>query len=458
MKVTRMYPRLAARAGKSRAVSVGGGLLLTEAVRISGLGAGLSAGLGRWRKPLAQHDPAKILMDVAIAIAAGGECLADAGVVRAEPGMYGRVASDPTISRLFALLGAQPGRVEGIVHTALDQARARVWGLAGSHAPHEGISRQAPLVVDFDATLVTAHSDKDQAAPTFKHGFGFHPLCAFADHGPDGAGEPVAMMLRAGNAGSNTVAYHISVTRSALNALPVPASKKVLVRTDGAGGTKDYTAWLAKKGVQYSVGFTLPFNTPELFHQIPEQAWTPALDADAGIREHADVAEFTGLLDLKDWPAGMRVIVRREHPHPGAQLRFDDVDGWRLTAFATNARVGQHQQLELLHRRRARCEDRIRCAKDTGLARFPLHGFGQNRIWLLAVQIACCLTAWAQMLAFPDTSPRRWEPKRLRLRLIGCPAELIHTARQTIIRYNQRYPWAALLAAALARLKLLPAN
>jgi len=457
VKSTVMYPAPVGRVGKSRSVSLAGGLLLAETVRVSGLGRGLSQALAGWRKPLAVHDPAKILCDVALALAAGGDCLADMGLLRAEPGVYGPVASDPTVSRLFTLLGKAPARVERAVHTALGEARRRVWAAAGTSGPHVGASVRDPLVVDLDATLITAHSDKQDAAPTFKKGFGFHPLLAFADHGPAGTGEPLAMMLRPGNAGSNTVADHIAVTRAALNGLPVPASRKVLVRADGAGGTKDYLKWLSGQRVQYSVGYTLPMDMPLLYHQVPERAWTPALDADGELREGADVAEFTGLLDLSGWPENMRVIVRRERPHPGAQLRFDDVDGYRLTAFATNARVGQHQQLELLHRRRARCEDRIRNAKDTGLNKLPLFTTGQNRIWLLVVQIACALIAWAQMLAFqPADTARRWEPKRLRLRLITCPAELVHTARQAIIRYNQRHPWAATLAAALARLRALP--
>ncbi len=111
----------------------------------------------------------------------------------------------------------------------------------------------------------------------------------------------------------------------------------------------------------------------------------------------------------------MRVIVRKERPHPGAQLRFTDRDGLRLTAFVTNPRRGQLPDLELRHRRRARCEDRIRAVKVTGLQNLPLHGFDQNRIWLALVQLACELTAWMQMLAFTEVPARRWEPKRLRL-------------------------------------------
>jgi hypothetical protein len=331
-----------------------------------------------------------------------------------------------------------------------------VWALAGQDSPAAGIDRRDPLVVDLDATLVAVHSGKEKASAMWKKGFGFHPLCAFVDHGKCGSGEPLAIALRTGRAGSNTADDHIEVTRQALAQLPVRASKKVLVRTDTGGGTHKYTAWLAKRGVQYSVGFELPMDTPQLYRLVPTGAWTPALDSQDEPREGADVSEWTGLLDLSSWPAGMRVIVRRERPHPGAQLRFDDVDGYRLTAFATNTKVGQHSQLELRHRLRARCEDRIRCAKDTGLGAFPLQGFGQNRIWCLVVQLACEIIAWAQMLAFKDRPERRWEPKRLRLRLITCPGELVRSGRQKILRFNQTHPWAQLLAQALARLRALP--
>jgi len=126
-------------------------------------------------------------------------------------------------------LGETPDLVEKAVGAAMAVARAKVWGLAGAQAPHANMSIRNPLVIDLDATLITAHSDKDQAAPTFKHGYGFHPLCGFADYGTPGLGEPVAMTLRPGNAGSNTVKDHIQVTNDALNALPVSVSKKILI-------------------------------------------------------------------------------------------------------------------------------------------------------------------------------------------------------------------------------------
>ena len=153
----------------------------------------------------------------------------------------------------------------------------------------------------------------------------------------------------------------------------------------------------------------------------------------------------------------MRVIVRRERPHPGAQLRFDDVDGYRLTAFATNTRAGKLQDLELRHRRRARCEDRIRIAKDTGLNNLPLHGFDQNRIWLQIVALASELQAWTGMLALAGHEARRWEPKRLRYRLFTIPATIAHRARRMILHLSDRCPWAGLILDAINRLRQLPA-
>ena len=191
--------------------------------------------------------------------------------------------------------------------------------------------------------------------------------------------------------------------------------------------------------------------------KIPEQVWTPAYDADGKIRDGAHVAEVTDLLDLQrqGWPVGMRVIVRRERPHPGAQLRITDANGWRITAFATNTRPGglgtQLPDLELRHRRRARAEDRIRSAKDTGLTNLPLHDFAQNQIWCAIVALACELLAWLQLLALPGSDARRWEHKRLRLRLLSIPARLVRRARRTHLRLAST-PWSALARTAWNRL------
>lgn len=215
-----VYPQPHHDTNGTRVVGQAGGMLLTRTALVSGLVAGLSRALSPWRKPLAVHDPGKIVCDLAISLALGGDCLADAAVLRAEPAVYGRVASDPTISRLIATLAADAPNVLKAIDTARAEARAQVWRLAGEHAPHHGVDVRHPLVVDVDATLVTAHSDKEQAKPTFKKGYGFHPLCVFVDHGPTGTGEPLALLLRPGNAGSNTAKDHITVLRDAFKQLP----------------------------------------------------------------------------------------------------------------------------------------------------------------------------------------------------------------------------------------------
>jgi len=288
-------------------------------------------------------------------------------------------------------------------------------------------------------------------------------LCAFVDHGPDGTGEPLAMLLRPGNAGSNTAADHEAVIKQALAAVPgiSPSrpGKKVLIRTDGAGGTRELLWFCHRRGVSYSIGWTLPAVMPELYRLIPKGGWTAAYNADGRVREGADVADITDLLTahgkLKGYPPGLRVIVRRERPHPGAQLRFTDVDGYRLTAFVTNTTRGQLADLELRHRRRARCEDRIRIAKDTGLANLPLQGFDQNRVWLLIVQLANDLLAWMGLLALDSHDARRWEPKTLRHRLFTIAAILTRGARQQFLRIKDTAPWATLFTTAWDRLAAL---
>jgi hypothetical protein len=470
-KPTGFYPRIRVDGAGRGVVSQAGAALLTSAIRASGLDRALSAGLARWRRPMAVHDPAKVLLDLAVALGLGGDCLADIAVLRAEPGVFGRVASDPTVSRTIDALAADAPAALKAIHSARAAARQRAWELAGELGPAAGITAASPLVIDLDATLVTAHSDKELARPTFKRGYGHHPLWAFADHGDTGTGEPLAVMLRAGNAGSNTAADHVSVIRDALRQLPFHAAstsrrigRKVLIRIDGAGATHEVVDYIVARRMSYSVGFSLPDNAPELLKLIPDSAWTPAYDSDGQVRDGAWVAELTGLLHpgRNGWPAGMRVIARKERPHPGAQLRITDVDGHRVTAFATNTRSGgpgtQLPGLELRHRRRARCEDRIRCAKDTGLANLPLHDFAQNQIWCAIVALACEITAWMQMLALHGHPARRWEPKRLRLRLLSAAGLLATSSRTTILHLGGHQPWTSLTLQALQRLKTCTAT
>jgi len=464
-------PWLSVIVGGESLMSHAGGVLLVETGRRSGLAGQLSRLLGRWRKPLAIHDPGKIVADLAIAVALGGDAAADIAVLRAQPGVFGAVASDPTVSRLISTLAEDADPALAAINTARAAARERVWGRAG--APLQ----DGRVVIDLDASLVTAHSDKQDATRTWKRTFGFHPLLGFADHGVGGAGEPVAELLRPGRAGSNTVLDHIAVFDAALAQLPAALRARdaqgrvaVLVRTDAAGATKDFAAHLAGAGVEFSVGASLGhFDIHTALAQLPKQAWTPAYQArkpraaESGVqiepRDGAWVAEATGCVDMTSWPPGTRLILRKERPHPGAQLRITDPDGLRVTGFLTNTAAGgpdrQLADLELRHRRHARVEDRIRAAKDTGMRNLPFHEFNQNRIWLAITALATELLAWCARLALPATA-KLYEPKRLRLRILAVAGRIVRTARRHILKIDPAWPWADTIVTAHARLATLP--
>ncbi|MFJ4623029.1 IS1380 family transposase [Streptomyces sp. NPDC088812] len=448
------YPRVRVEGGGRGVVSQAGSVLLVETVRKSGLDAAISAGLTPWRKPRAVHDPGKVLLDVALAVALGGDCLADIGMLRAEPDVFGPVASDPTVSRLIDALAASGEKALTAIRAARSEVRKRVWELAGEQAPDAG----GQVIVDLDGVLVVAHSDKQDAAPTWKKTYGHHPLMGFVDHGPGGTGEPVAALLRPGNAGSNTAADHITAARLALDQLPKKyrCGRRTLIRTDSAGGTHDFVAWLAQRGrwLSYSVGMVITEQVHQHVLKIPASAWTPAVETGGEIRDGAWVAELTGDV-LDGWPKGLRLIVRKERPHPGAQLRLTDADGMRLTCFATNTSGRPIAELELRHRLRARAEDRIRAARATGLRNLPLHRTAQNRVWLEIVQIALDLLAWMPMLALTGKA-RLWEPRRLRLRLFTAAGQLVTTGRRRILRLARHRPWTSHITAALDRITQLP--
>ena len=453
MQLTASHSKIMVSGDGTGIVSQAGGLLLIRTLRATGLDRGLEEALDRWRPARAVHSPGKIIADLAVAVALGGDCLADVAMLRAQPELFGPVASDPVVSRLVSRLAADAPRALKAIRATRAAARQRAWDLAGGAAPG---ATGGLVTVDIDATIVTSCSEKEQAAPTWKKTYGHHPLTVFADHGPESSGEPLAFLLRAGNAGSNTAADHIEAARLGLAQLPRRLRRRVLIRADSGGGTQDFLNWVTAPGrrLAYSVGFTITDDVQQAILALPDRVWESAYDAEAKVRPGAWVAEITGLLDLAKWPAGMRVIVRKERPHPGAQLRFTDIGGHRFTAFATGTKGGQLADLELRHRRRARCEDRIRCAKDTGLRNLPLQGFAQNQIWCEIVAMACELMAWMAMLAL-DGPARRWEPKRLRLRIFTCAGRLVRGGRRLRLRLAASWPWAREITTAITRLQAL---
>ena len=407
------------------------------------------------------HDRGRVLADVAVMLADGGEAIADIDVLRHQSGVLGPVASPPTVWR--TLDEVTPGRLKKI-----QQARARVrrhvWAQFPDAVPASrvaGTDLGDVVVLDVDATIVVTHSEKENAAATFKRTFGFHPLGVWCDN----TTESLAAKLRAGNAGSNTAADHIEVLTDAIAQVPVAHRKKLLIRSDGAGASHKLLDWLHSqdqvrgRSVEYSIGFAITETLREAIDLVPKKIWTPALDADGDVREGGDVAELTGLLDLSTWPAGMRVIVRRERPHPGAQLSlFEERDGWRYQAFVTNTTTGQLAFLEARHRAHARVEDRIRHAKDAGLGRFPSREFDINQAWLVTVMIAADLVAWTRLLALTGDAEvlAACEPKALRYRFLHVPARLTHGSRRRRLKIPETWPWAAAVVAVFANIAAVP--
>jgi hypothetical protein len=452
MKGNRRTRRVRVVAGGESLVSSAGGGLLVETAMVVGLDRALRQQLARWRASRVTHDPGKIVLDLATAIALGGDCLADLAVVRSQPDLFGLVASDPTVCRLLATLAADAPAALQALRTARAQARQQVWALK---AP---VDDDGPVIIDVDATIVQAHSEKEGATPTFKRTFGFHPLLAFVDHGTGGTGECLAGLLRPGRSTANDAADHVAVLTAALAQLPEDQRSRVLVRGDSGAGVHAFIKHLHDLRLQYSVGIYAHAPVIDALHAVPRRAWRAALNTNGEPRDGAQVAELTRYLrPARDpWPTGMRVIARRERPHPGAQLRLTDADGWRITLFATNVKGGRLADLELQHRMRARAEDRIRCLKDTGLRNLPLHDFTANEIWLELVQLAADLITWTQHLALAGPA-RTWEPKRIRLRLLNIAGRIVTTGRREWLRLPRGWPWASTLIAGHHRLAAFPA-
>jgi hypothetical protein len=416
-----------------------GTVLLAGVADKVGLTEVLSQAMGGVRQRRSRHDPGRTLRDLAVMLADGGDCLADLSALRAQPALFGGVASDATAWRALAVLDA--ARLQA-VRRARAEARGRVWQLAG--APRR-------VTLDLDATLVTAHSDKEQAAGTYKHGFGFHPLLCYEATTQEG----LAGVLRPGNAGANTASDHIEVLDFAVEQLPEEAcGPGLLVRADSGGASHAFLDHVASRGFRFSVGFDLTEPVREAILALPERAWRPALTQAGAEREGAAVAELA--LDLCRWPAGTRAICRRERPHPGAQLSFSDENGYRFQVFITNQQGRRIERLEQLHRAHAVVEDRIRCGKDTGLRNLPFRGFQPNAAWLELVLIAQDLLAWTQRLLLTGELAR-CEPKRLRYRLLHVAGRLTRHARRLRLHLPRGWAWGEQLLDAFQRLRLLPA-
>jgi hypothetical protein len=423
-------------------VSHAGAALLAEAADRLGLTDALSRALAPMRERRGRHDPGRVVRDLAVMLADGGDCLADLRAVRDQAPLFGPVASDATAFRVIDRIASDPALLDAL-RTARARARERAWDA--------GVAPKR-IVIDIDATLISAHSEKDGATGTFKRGFGFHPLLAYLDE----SREALAGVLRPGNAGANTATDHIDVVELALEQLPRRAVEQaeIVVRTDSAAATHQFTDELRATRIRFLMGYDLTERVREAILDLPQAAWRPAIRQDGEPREGASVAEITGALELAGWPDGTRVIVRRERPHPGAQLSFTDHDGHRFLATMTDL-PGDPVKLERLHRARANAEDRIRNGKQTGLEKLPFRDFDHNQAWLELSMIAQDLITWTQALTLDDELAV-CEPKTLRYRLLHTAARLAFHARRATLRLHRNWPWATVLASAFARLAALP--
>jgi hypothetical protein len=445
----------------------------TTALRLiadrSGLTAGLSGALAR-RGFEPVHDRGRVLADTAVMIADGGRVMSDLATLRDQTELFGPVASDSTLWRSLDEIGDLQLRRMARARAA---TRKHVWSLIEQRHGRIPPSRVADrdlgptVVIRMDASLTIAHSDKQLAAGTYKGTWGHHPLMAWCDN----TGESLALLLRKGNAGANTAADHIEVLDEAIAQVPARHRRNLLITVDGAGASKDLIGHITSlntahgRTVHYSIGWDLDARERTAIGRVPASAWSAVLDTDGNPRslQEAGLVELTALLrehpdgdHLANWPADIRIICRREKPHPGAQLSlFEQLDGWRYQLLATSTPAMTAQFLEARHRPHARVEDRIRCGKNTGLGHLPSASIAINRAWCVAATIAIDLLCWLRLLCL-DGPLATAEPKTLRYRLLHTAARIVRGQRKRKIRIPATWPWAHSLAACLRAALTLP--
>ena len=442
-------------------VSHAGVGMLREVADLSGLSKQVTAALADTYDGPWIHAPGDVFADLAAAVADGADCVDGVGQLLGDrEEVFGAVASTTTLWRLV------DERIDAAhlpaIRAARSHARARAWD-AGAAPDHAGW-----LHLDVDATITIDHSDnKENAAATWKKTFGFHPLLVFLDRTDIAAGEALAGLLRAGNAGSNTTADHVTVLNQALASLPAsyrpgtdnPDAPQILIRSDSAGATYGFAAACRGAGVGFSLGAVIDAAIRGAVETLNStDAWYPAIDAGGAIRDGAWVAEATALVDLDKWPPGTRLILRKERPHPGAQLRFTDTDGHRITGFLTDTPngviPGQLAGLELRHRQHARVEDRIRQTKATGLRNLPFHSFQANAAWLEIIMAATDLIAWTKLIGFTDDPDlARCEIATFRYRVLHVAARITRGARQLRLRIDATWRWAPAIATAWTQIR-----
>jgi hypothetical protein len=453
----------------------GGGVLLRKLADQCGLTAALEAALAR-AGTFPQLSRGVVVVSMAVAIALGATSMSDIAVLAQVAPVLAAAPSGSTVRRALSLADART--LEKIAQ-ARARIRAHVWeqiAQTPSGFPWLAVGGKTLagwLVIDMDATLITAYSDKDGAAPTWKKGYGFHPLAAWAAN----TRECLAMLLRPGNAGSNTFADHKEVLAAAIRQVPVRFRRKVLVRVDGAGASHELIKHLlsmssTRRILLFTCGWMITAADEDAIRQVPPDAWKPGTGQDGQAEEDKDVAEITGLMSRAgNWPGGLRWIARRVRPsrrHLRNLTDYEKKTGWKYSITCTNIPdtgiggiPGSHhpQYIDVLHREHAVVETGgVRTAKAMGLRNLPSKTWQVNRGWVIAANIAADLTAWARLLGFHDCADlREAEPDTLRYRVWHLPARLVHHARQRILKISPDWPWKDAFLTCWQRLCALPA-
>ena len=452
-----------------------GAVLLRKLADQCGLTSALGAALARAGKfPLI--DRGMTLVSMAVAIALGARSMNDIIVLAHQEPVFGAAPSDTTVRRTLEL--ADPATLDKIAR-ARAAVRAHVWSLICARPagfPWLAIAGKVLagwLVIDLDATLITAHSDKEGAAPTWKKGFGFHPLGAWAAN----TRECLAMLLRPGNAGSNTFTDHKEVLAAAIRQLPARFRRRLLIRVDGAGASHELIKHLLslsslRRTVLFTCGWMITAADEDAIGQVPEDAWKPGISQDGTAEADKDVAEITHLMSRAgNWPDGLRWIARRVKPSRRHQRNLTDYEkktGWKYSITCTNIPdggicgvPGSHhpQYIDVVHREHAIVEtDGVRTAKSMGLRNLPSKTWVVNCGWVLAANLAADLAAWCRLLGLYDCDDLKdAEPDTLRYRLLSLPARLARHARKRILKLSRTWPWKDAFLACWHRLCALPA-
>jgi Transposase DDE domain group 1 len=454
-------PRVKVSADGHGVVSHAGVGMLREVAGLTGLSTQVTAALADTYRGPWIYDPGSVFADLAAAVAGGADCIDGVGQRCGDrEHVFGPAASTTTMWRLVDQR-IDAAHLPGI-RAARASARAAAWAAGAAPAPGGW------LHLDVDATITIDHSDnKENAAATWKKTWGHHSLLVFLDRPEIAGGEALSGLLRPGNAGSNTAADHVTVLEQALESLPAayrpdpddPAGQQILVRSDSAGATHAFADACRTAGVGFSFGYAVDARVRDAVEILNRNdSWYPAIEADGDIRDGAWVAEATGLVEMSGWPARTRLILRKERPHPGAQLRFTDSDGLRITAFITDTPTGvvpgQLGGLELRHRQHARVEDRIRQAKATGLANLPCHRSDANAAWLEIIFTATDLVAWTKLIGFTEHRDlATCEIETFRYRVLHVAAQITRGARQIRLRIDATWRWATAISQGWQRLR-----